>query len=232
MKPNELKIYYGGGLNEELDEALCTCVKPFGYQQWASGQTMVGPRVRDLAFDNEWLGLLSTAERAKVVRGPLEAPSVPDYPVALTRASDAFWMQKAYEVANEESTCLSHKCGVVVVLGSVQLVSAANGVAPGERLCSEVGCARLGVASGDNLHWCRAAHAEGAAIAIAAATQAGIKGSTMFTTRWPCIFCWVLIALAGIKLLVYAEPYPGPEGGPPFKPPASVQVRRWIPATE
>lgn len=68
MKPNELKIYYGGGINKELDEALRECVKPFGYEEWASGQTMVGPQVRDLAFDKEYLGVLPTALRESDVK--------------------------------------------------------------------------------------------------------------------------------------------------------------------
>lgn len=212
MNVNELRIYYGGRLNGDLDDALTECVKHFGYKWWASGSTMVGPSVRDLAFE---------------IPPALEPPPVPEYPKSISQESDTFWMQKAYKVANEESTCLSHKCGAVLVLGGFLLASAANGVPPGELVCRELGCARATAASGDKLHLCRAAHAEGWVIANAAATQAGVKGSTMYTTRWPCDFCWMLIALAGIVLVVYAEEYARPVGAPELRVPASVEVRRW-----
>lgn len=220
MKPNELKIYYGGGVNTELDDALRECAKPFGYEQWASGFAMRGPRIRDLAFEKEWLGVPPCTEAP-------EPPPGREYPEPTSQASDTFWMQKAYEVAEKESTCLSHKCGAVLVLGGFLLGKAANGVPPGEQCCRELGCPRWATESGDNLHWCRGVHAESAVIAVAAATQAGVKGSMMYTTRWPCVHCWRLIALAGIVWLVYAEEYAGPVGGPVFEPPASVGVMKW-----
>jgi len=51
MKQNELKVYYGGGLNQELDKALEKVLKPFGYEIWASGMDTEG--IRDLAFDKQ-----------------------------------------------------------------------------------------------------------------------------------------------------------------------------------
>jgi len=35
---NELRVFYGGGLNEKLDEALENYLKDFGYHRWASGE--------------------------------------------------------------------------------------------------------------------------------------------------------------------------------------------------
>jgi len=49
MKNNELKVYYGGGLNQNLDKAIENCLKHFGYKKWASGMSLEG--VRDRAFD-------------------------------------------------------------------------------------------------------------------------------------------------------------------------------------
>lgn len=46
----KLKVHYSGGLNQELDKAIETCLKEFGYQRWASGMDLHG--IRDLAFDN------------------------------------------------------------------------------------------------------------------------------------------------------------------------------------
>jgi len=52
MKETELKVFYAGGLNKELDTALEQCLAKFGYKIRASGQEL-GINVRDLAFDKE-----------------------------------------------------------------------------------------------------------------------------------------------------------------------------------
>jgi len=49
LKENELKVFYGGGLNEELDHELEVLLEDFGYEMWASGCDV--KNVRDLAFD-------------------------------------------------------------------------------------------------------------------------------------------------------------------------------------
>ena len=50
MKEDEVKVFYSGGLNAELDKAIADCLKEFGYKRWASGME-IGSQVRDLAFD-------------------------------------------------------------------------------------------------------------------------------------------------------------------------------------
>jgi hypothetical protein len=49
LKENELKIFYSGGLNQDLDNAIEKLLGAFGYERWASG--MDKDDVRDLAFD-------------------------------------------------------------------------------------------------------------------------------------------------------------------------------------
>ena len=51
MKKGELKVYYKGELNQELDKALEKTLKSFGYKRWASGMDAEG--IRDLAFDKK-----------------------------------------------------------------------------------------------------------------------------------------------------------------------------------
>ena len=51
LKDGELKIFYQGDLNVELDKALESVLKKFGYERWASGMSMNW--VRDLAFDKK-----------------------------------------------------------------------------------------------------------------------------------------------------------------------------------
>uniref|UniRef100_A0A6H2A0Z4 Uncharacterized protein n=1 Tax=viral metagenome TaxID=1070528 RepID=A0A6H2A0Z4_9ZZZZ len=45
-----MKVFYSGGLNEELDKAIVDCLKEFGYKRWASGME-IESQVRDLVFD-------------------------------------------------------------------------------------------------------------------------------------------------------------------------------------
>lgn len=50
LREGELKVFYAGGINSELDNAIEKAVKKFGYKLWAGGQeTKSG--IRDLAFD-------------------------------------------------------------------------------------------------------------------------------------------------------------------------------------
>jgi len=54
----------------------------------------------------------------------------------------------------------------------------------------------------------RAVHAEMAAIVDAARRGVGIAGSTMFVTAFPCHLCARHIVAAGIRRVLYIEPYP------------------------
>lgn len=49
---NELKVFYHGEINENLDIALEKILQGFGYAFWASG-TDLKESVRDLAFDKK-----------------------------------------------------------------------------------------------------------------------------------------------------------------------------------
>ena len=51
-REQELRIYYNGKLDPELDDALRKTLSQFGYKGWASGYDLVS-HVRDLAFDLE-----------------------------------------------------------------------------------------------------------------------------------------------------------------------------------
>jgi len=49
LKPNELKIFYSGGLNKDLDDAIERLLGAFGYEIGASG-IEIETGIRDLAF--------------------------------------------------------------------------------------------------------------------------------------------------------------------------------------
>jgi len=52
LKDDELKIFYGGGLDEDLDTYLENALSQLGYSRWASGYE-IESGVRDLAFDKK-----------------------------------------------------------------------------------------------------------------------------------------------------------------------------------
>ncbi len=59
----------------------------------------------------------------------------------------------------------------------------------------------------DSLEFIRAVHAEEAAICDAAARGISIKGATLYCTTFPCHLCIKHILAAGIKGVIYIEPY-------------------------
>jgi deoxycytidylate deaminase len=54
----------------------------------------------------------------------------------------------------------------------------------------------------------RAVHAEMAALTDAALRGVGVRGSTLYTTTFPCHLCARHVVAAGIERLVYIHPYP------------------------
>jgi cytidine deaminase len=64
----------------------------------------------------------------------------------------------------------------------------------------------------DVIEYTRSAHAEAVAITSAAARGVSIQGSTLYTTTLPCHECTRLIVAAGIRRVVYIEPYPKSRG--------------------
>lgn len=58
------------------------------------------------------------------------------------------------------------------------------------------------------LEFSRTVHAEMAALADAAARGVGVRGKTMYVTTLPCHICARHIVAAGIRRVVYIEPYP------------------------
>ena len=53
LHDGELKIFYKGEFDQQLDKALEECLESFGYTRWASGYS--ANDIRDLAFLKEEL---------------------------------------------------------------------------------------------------------------------------------------------------------------------------------
>lgn len=137
------------------------------------------------------------AERSDEV-GRLERPDI-----------DTYFMRIAGVVATR-STCLHRRIGAVIVRGKQIVSTGYNGAAMGHPHCLEIGCARAGVPSGQNMELCRAAHAEQNAINFAARYGIAIEGASLYTTHYPCSACAKSIINAGITRVVYEYDYPDP----------------------
>jgi len=114
------------------------------------------------------------------------------------------------EVVARRSTCLRRNIGAVVVKDKRILSTGYNGAPTGLPHCAEVGCLRerLGVPSGERYEICRGLHAEQNALLQAARHGISLEGSTIYSTTEPCGTCAKMLINAGIRRIVYMEPFP------------------------
>ncbi|MEA4902722.1 dCMP deaminase family protein [Desulfitobacterium sp.] len=122
---------------------------------------------------------------------------------------DNYFMKMA-QVVSERSTCLRRQVGAVIVKDKQLLSTGYNGSPTGLQHCAEVGCLRqkLNIPSGERTEICRAVHAEQNALVQAAKHGVEINGADLYTTYQPCVLCTKMIINAGIKRVIYANPYP------------------------
>lgn len=118
-------------------------------------------------------------------------------------------MTLANQVASR-TTCLRRAVGAVIVKDRRILATGYNGVPTGIAHCAEVGCLReqLGVPSGQRHEICRGLHAEQNAIIQAARFGTDIDGASIYVNTQPCVVCAKMLINAGIKEIVYQNPYP------------------------
>lgn len=121
---------------------------------------------------------------------------------------DIFYLKMAYLVS-ERSTCTRRKVGAVIVKDKIVLSTGYNGAPRDIEHCTTDTCIRkrLNIPSGEKHELCRGGHAEANAIAQAAMNGINIEGSTIYCTTQPCVYCSKLMANAGVKRIVYSEPY-------------------------
>ncbi|WP_434510972.1 deoxycytidylate deaminase [Desulfitobacterium sp. AusDCA] len=122
---------------------------------------------------------------------------------------DQYFMKMA-QVVSERSTCLRRQVGAVIVKDKQILSTGYNGSPTGLKHCAEAGCLRqqLKIPSGERTEICRAVHAEQNALVQAAKHGVEIAGADIYTTFEPCVLCTKMIINAGIKRVIYANPYP------------------------
>ena len=132
---------------------------------------------------------------------------------------DEYFMILA-KVAAIRSTCNSRHNGCVIVKDKQVLSTGYNGALPGCKHCTDYYthndtqpntpfCARrnMNIEDADKQSFCSASHAEANAVAQAAKKGIPIDGSTAFCTLSPCYNCLKMMAIAGIKRIVYEYDY-------------------------
>lgn len=132
---------------------------------------------------------------------------------------DSVYMKTAI-VVSQESNCVSRKVGAVIVKNGRIVSTGYNGTPPGHENCCDI--FGLNVApelyNGDTLteegrrlhhEWSNRheIHAEMNALIWAARHGVSTEGADIFVTLSPCHDCTKAIIAAGIKRLVYLEPY-------------------------
>lgn len=114
------------------------------------------------------------------------------------------------EAFAKRSTCPRGHVGAIVVRDKRIVSSGYNGAPAGMAHCTEVGCTAIvgQIREPEKDGACqRAVHAESNAIAYAAREGIELFGTELFTTYSPCVQCAQLIINAGIKRVVYKNPY-------------------------
>jgi len=127
-----------------------------------------------------------------------------------TRPSwDDYFMALAELVATR-STCLRRQVGAVLVRDKHILTTGFNGAPAGMDHCLNIGCIRdeMKIASGTRQEICRAVHAEQNAIIQCALHGVSSQNSVIYVTHQSCTICTKILINAGVKRIVYKNPYP------------------------
>lgn len=124
---------------------------------------------------------------------------------------DQYYMDIARAVATR-SNCLRRRVGALIVVEKAIIATGYNGTPIGVQNCSEGGCPRCAsdAPPGAGYDTCVCVHAEQNAIALAARHGNATSGGTLYTTLRPCFGCAKEAVQAGIRELVFAEPYAYP----------------------
>lgn len=125
-----------------------------------------------------------------------------------SRISKDDYFMKIAEVVKLRSTCIRRSVGAVLVKDSHILSTGYNGAPSGFKHCTPATCMRVNLKTGEKPELCRGVHAEINCIIQAAIHGTSIIGdTTLYTTTFPCMSCLKLLINAGIKRIVYGEPY-------------------------
>lgn len=121
---------------------------------------------------------------------------------------DEYYLGIARAVAARAS-CLRRQVGAVVVVDNAIIATGYNGTPIGVRNCSDGGCPRCASDApvGAGYDACICVHVEQNAIVFAARHGNATQGGVLYTTLRPCFGCAKEAIQAGIRRIVFAEPF-------------------------
>jgi dCMP deaminase len=121
---------------------------------------------------------------------------------------DEYYMGIAHAVSTR-SNCIRRRVGALIVVDKAIIATGYNGTPIGVRNCIDGGCPRChsDAAPGEGYDTCVCVHAEQNSIVLAARHGNATDGGVLYTTLRPCFGCAKEAIQAGIRELVYEEPY-------------------------
>lgn len=162
---------------------------------------------------------------------------------------DLYFMRLA-DLAALRSNCMKRRVGCVVVRENRVIATGYNGTPRGMTNCNAGGCKRCNGAgnqnnlnqgtnfpiqtqiSGANLDSCLCLHAEENALLEAGRDRVG-SNSVIYCNTAPCLTCSIKIVQAGIKEVVFAQPYStGAQNSENIFREAKINFRQFIPPNE
>ena len=122
---------------------------------------------------------------------------------------DQYFMQIARDVATR-STCIKRQVGAIAINPTTKQILATgyNGAVIGSKHCSELGCLRKDIPSGQRFELCRAVHAESNLICQAARHGIKLDGAWVYCTHKPCYWCLKQLINTGVVKVIYEQDYP------------------------
>ena len=126
-----------------------------------------------------------------------ERPSWDEYYMAIARAVGA------------RSNCLRRRVGALIVVDKAIIATGYNGTPLGVQNCCDGGCPRCAsdAPPGAGYDTCVCVHAEQNAIVLAARHGNATNRGVLYATLRPCFGCAKESIQAGLRELVYDEPY-------------------------
>jgi dCMP deaminase len=127
----------------------------------------------------------------------MDRPGWDDYYMGIARAVSA------------RSNCVRRRVGALIVVQNAIIGAGYNGTPLGVRNCSDGGCPRClsDAPPGQGYDSCICVHAEQNAIVLSARHGTATNGGALYTTLRPCFGCAKEAIQAGIREIVFEEPY-------------------------
>ncbi len=121
---------------------------------------------------------------------------------------DEYYMGIARAVSSR-SNCIRRRVGALIVVQNAIIAAGYNGTPVGVRNCFDGGCPRCAsdTAPGEGYDTCICVHAEQNAIVLAARHGNATDNGTLYSTLRPCFGCAKEAIQAGLREIVFAEPY-------------------------